>query len=211
MKKLLTTSLSLIMLTCLSLFFLTACNLTDTITDDTSESETETETETSTTFTLTSTAISDGEILEDFKCKEKVNGVEASIPLSWSNVPEGTASLAIIMHHYPANATSESVPNSYLLLWDIDPSVLSMEEGEADDGPWYIGANKDGRDISYTSPCSPSAGTHSYTITVYALSATPTSLPTSSSIDVDYTVLKNAIDTVDTLGTAVLTFDDVTL
>ncbi|MBT5954774.1 hypothetical protein HOG98_08640 [bacterium] len=131
--------------------------------------------------------------------------------MSWSNVPEGTGSLAVIMHHFPTGASTDSVPNSYLLLWDIDPSVLSMAEGEADDGLWFMGSDKDGQNISYTSPCSQSTGTHSYTITVYALSATPSSLPTESSVSVDYTTLKEAIDSVETLGTAVLTFDDVRL
>jgi phosphatidylethanolamine-binding protein (PEBP) family uncharacterized protein len=72
-----------------------------------------------------------------------------------------------------------------------------------------MGANKDGNAISYTSPCSPSAGSHEYTITVYALSETPTSLPTESSLTVDYDVMMAAIASVTTVGTAELTFNDV--
>ncbi len=160
-------------------------------------------------FTLSSSAVSDGELLDSFKCETKVNDVENSIPLSWSNVPESAGSLAVIMRHYP-NADNTSDVNSYLLLWDIDPSVTEIAYGEADDGSWYMGSNKDGTAISYTSPCSPSAGAHEYTITLYALSETPSSLPTESTIDVDYTVLKNAIETVTTIDTAILTFNDVT-
>ncbi|MCP4112893.1 MAG: hypothetical protein GY749_46440 [Desulfobacteraceae bacterium] len=159
-------------------------------------------------FTLSSIAISDGEISDSYKCETKVNGVEDSIPLSWSNVPDSTGSLAVIMHSYP-NSDDTSV-NSYLLLWDIDPSVTGIAHGEADDGSWFMGANKDGIAVSYTSPCSPGAGTHIYTITLYALSQTPPSLPDESTTDVDYSVLKAAIDTVTTLGTATLTFIDVT-
>ncbi len=160
-------------------------------------------------FTLSSIAISGGEILDSYKCETKVNGVEASIPLSWSNVPDSTGSLAVIMHSYPNPSDTSSV-NSYLLLWDIDPSVTGIAHGEADDGNWFMGANKDGVGVSYTSPCSPGAGTHEYTITVYALSQTPSSLPNESTTDVDYSALKTAIDTVTTLGTATLTFNDVT-
>ncbi|MDM8521947.1 agmatine deiminase family protein [Desulfococcaceae bacterium HSG8] len=160
-------------------------------------------------FTLSSIAISDGEISDAYKCETKVNGVEDSIPLSWSNVPDSTGSLAVIMHSYPHPDDTSSV-NSYLLLWDIDPSVTGMAHGEADDGSWFMGANKDGVAVSYTSPCSPGAGTHEYTITLYALSQTPESLPDESTADVDYSVLKAAIDTVTTLGTATLTFTDVT-
>ncbi len=160
------------------------------------------------TFSITSSAIINGELLDDYKCEEKIDGIEKSIPLSWGNVPEGTVSLAIMMYHYPNTNDTEN-PNSYLLLWDIDPSVTEIAYGAADDGSWYMGANKDGNAISYTSPCSPSAGTHEYTITIYALSETPASLPTESSLDVDYHVLMDAINTVETIGTASITFNDV--
>jgi phosphatidylethanolamine-binding protein (PEBP) family uncharacterized protein len=160
-------------------------------------------------FTLSSIAISNGEILDSYKCETKVDGKENSIPLSWSNVPDSTGSLGVIMHHYPNPSDTSSV-NSYLLLWDIDPSITEIPYGAADDGAWYIGANKDGNTVSYTSPCSPSAGTHEYTITLYALSETPVSLPSESTTDVDYSVLKAAIDSVTTIDTAAITFSDVT-
>ena len=99
-------------------------------------------------FTLSSDAISGGELLDSYKCEKKVNGIEDSIPLTWSNVPESAGSLAIIMYHYP-NPNDTSKANSYLLLWDIDPFVTSIAHGAADDGPWYMGANKDGVTISY--------------------------------------------------------------
>ncbi|MDM8528089.1 YbhB/YbcL family Raf kinase inhibitor-like protein [Anaerolineales bacterium HSG24] len=183
----------------------------------TSSSETATSTPTAidetatptTDFTLTSSAVSNGELLADYKCEEKVDGVEDSIPLSWSNVPSSTGSLAVIMHHYP-NPDDTSKISSYLLLWAIAPSVTEIPHGEADDGDWFMGANKDGAGVSYTSPCSPSEGSHEYTITLYALSETPSSLPTQSTIDVDYDVLKTAIGTVNVIDTATLTFNDVT-
>ncbi len=160
-------------------------------------------------FKLTSIAVSGGEIHKSYKCEEKVDGVEKSIPLSWSNVPSTAESLAIIMHHYP-NSDDTSQVNSYLLLWDIAPTVTGIGHGDADDGPWYMGANKDGATVSYSSPCSPSYGTHEYTITLYALSETPENLPDESDVNVTYSVLKDAIDTVTTIDTATLTFNDVT-
>jgi phosphatidylethanolamine-binding protein (PEBP) family uncharacterized protein len=159
-------------------------------------------------FTLTSVAIKNGELQDAYKCEEKVNGTEKSIPLSWSNPPADTKSFAIIMKHYP-HPDNLSEINSYLLLWNIDPSVTEIPYGMADKGPWFMGCNKDGNTISYTSPCSPSVGIHEYTITIYALSATPSSLPTESSIDVDYDVLTNAIATVTIIDEATLTFNDV--
>ncbi len=160
-------------------------------------------------FTLTSAAVSNGELLDEYKCEEKIDGTEDSIPLSWTNVPSSAESLAIIMHHFP-NADDTTEVNSYFLLWGIDPSITEIPHGDGDNENWYIGSDKDGMTASYTSPCSPSTGTHEYTITIYALSETPQSLPTSSSVDVTYSVLKSAIETVSTIDTATLTFDDVT-
>jgi len=160
------------------------------------------------TFTLSSIAIEDGELLEEYKCEEKVDGIENAIPLAWENVPEEANALAVIMHHYP-NASDPNEVNSYLLLWDIDPDILEIPYGMADDGDWFMGANKDGNAISYSSPCSPSTGSHEYTITLYALSETPPDLPGSSSIEVDYDTMVNAISAVTVIDNAILTFNDV--
>ncbi len=151
-------------------------------------------------FFIESEAIAEGQLLDDYRCEEKVNGIEASIPLEWHNIPEGTGSLAIIMEH-------SSNGNGYLLLWNIDPSISSIAHGAADDGPFYMGSNKDGDYISYTSPCSQSGpGTNSYVITIYALSETPPSLPSQSTLAVDLATLKSAIETVTVLGKASITF-----
>jgi len=163
---------------------------------------------TNSTFTLSSSAIENGDLLDAYKCEVKINEIENSIPLSWTHVPDEANSLAIVMHHYP-NSNDLTQVNSYLLLWDIDPGVAEMPYGTADDGPWFMGANKDGTAVSYTSPCSPSAGTHEYTITLYALSETPSVLPTSSSVSVDYDTMINAISSVTVIDQAILTFNDV--
>jgi hypothetical protein len=160
-------------------------------------------------FALSSSAVSDGRLLPGYRCEPKVNGVEASIPLAWSGVPSRTGSLAIVMYSYPFPGDPSRV-NSYLLLWGIAPSVTGIAHGAAGEGDWSMGANKDGAVKSYTSPCSKGSGTHEYTITIYALSETPPSLPTHSSLDVTYQVLTKAISTVDMLGTATLTFTDTT-
>jgi len=161
---------------------------------------------------LTSTAIADGELLSDFKCERKGDdGTESSVPLTWSGVPEGTNSLAITMHHFPnSNDTDLSKANQYLLLWGIDPAVTQIAHGAADDGAWFMGSDKDGTVTSYTSPCSQSTGTHEYTITIYALSETPASLPQESSLAVTLTVLVAAMESVTEIGRTTLTFNDVT-
>ena len=158
-------------------------------------------------MTLTSPAVVDGRLLAAFRCEPKVNGTEASIPLAWSGVPAGTASLAIAMHHHPDPALEDRV-NGYLEVWGIPPTVTALAHGAADDGPWLLGANKDGVAISYTSPCSKAAGTHTYIVELFALAETPASLPTQSSLDVTYPVMAAAVGRVPVLATATLTFTD---
>ena len=158
-------------------------------------------------MTLTSPAVADGRLLPAFRCEPKVNGTEASIPLAWSGVPAGTASLAIAMHHHPDPAREDRV-NGYLEVWGIPPTVTALAHGAADDGPWLLGANKDGVAISYTSPCSKAAGTHTYIVELFALAETPASLPTQSSLDVTYPVMAAAVGRVPVLATATLTFTD---
>lgn len=158
-------------------------------------------------FKLSSIAIENGVLLAAYKCEQKIDGIENSIPLSWQNVPVGTKSLAIVMYHYPKGVEKNEV-NSYLLLWDIDPKTTSIPYKMAGDGAWFMGANKDGNAVSYTSPCSHGKGKHEYTIALYALSETPPGLPKMSTIEVDYNVLMDAISTVDIIDRTTLKFLD---
>ncbi|WP_158977930.1 YbhB/YbcL family Raf kinase inhibitor-like protein [Cellulophaga sp. L1A9] len=158
-------------------------------------------------FKVYSQAVENGRLLEGYKCEEKINDIENSIPLSWSNVPEGTNSLAIIMYHYPKKDNKTEV-NSYLLLWGIDPSVTNIPYKMANNPNWYMGANKDGTAVSYTSPCSKGPGEHSYTIALFALKDVPKSLPKANAISVDYTTFMEAISEVTVLDRTSLTFVD---
>lgn len=158
-------------------------------------------------FQLFSPAVEKGVLLDAFKCEEKVDGVENSIPLSWENVPEGTKSLAIVMYHYPKKNDKTEI-NSYLLLWNITPDITAIPYKMAKSGPWYMGANKDGNAISYTSPCSQGKGKHEYTIALYALAETTSSLPTHHAVEVDYNVFMNAIGTTKIIDRTTLTFID---
>ncbi|EPR70296.1 hypothetical protein ADIWIN_3652 [Winogradskyella psychrotolerans RS-3] len=158
-------------------------------------------------FKLSSIAIENGVLLEAYKCEEKVNDVENSIPLSWQNVPDGTKSLAVVMYHYPKKDNKTEI-NSYLLLWGIDPKTTEVPYKMASKGHWFMGGNKDGTAISYTSPCSRGKGKHEYTIALYALSETPATLPKKHSLDVNYNVFMNALDTVNIIDRTTLTFID---
>lgn len=158
-------------------------------------------------FKLTSSAIENGLLLEAFKCEEKINGEENSIPLSWQNVPEGTKSLAVVMYHYPKKDDKTEI-NSYLLLWNINPEITDIPYKMAKNGSWYMGANKDGNAISYTSPCSQGKGKHEYIIALYALAEKPSALPKHNTLEVDYNVFMNAIGTTKIIDRTTLKFID---
>lgn len=158
-----------------------------------------------TNFKITSPAVEKGVLLPAYQCEEKINDIENSIPLSWSNVPKGTKSLAIIMYHYPKKDDKSEV-NSYLLLWNIDPMVTTIPYKMANNPNWFMGANKDKTAISYTTPCSKGPGKHQYTIALFALSEMPKTLPKSNSLEVDYHVFMKAISEVKIIDRTALTF-----
>jgi phosphatidylethanolamine-binding protein (PEBP) family uncharacterized protein len=160
-------------------------------------------------FTVTSPAVADARLSPEFMCEQKVDGIESSIPIAWSNVPTGTESLAASMIHYP-NPDDTAHPNSYLLVWGIPAITTAIAHGAADDGPWFLGANKDGNIVSYTSPCSPSAGSHEYTLTLYALADSTIGLPSESSVAVTWDEFSSALDAAAVIDTASITFDAVT-
>lgn len=155
-------------------------------------------------FKLSSKAVVKGLLLDKYKCEKKVGDVENSIPLSWSNVPEGTNSLAIVMYHYPKKDDKTEL-NSYLL-WDIDSSITEIPYKMANNPNWFMGSNKDGTAISYTSPCSHGPGEHEYTIALFALSETPKSLPKSNSLQVDYHTFMESMSEVTIIDRTTLDF-----
>ncbi|WP_299554431.1 YbhB/YbcL family Raf kinase inhibitor-like protein [uncultured Tateyamaria sp.] len=145
-------------------------------------------------FALTSPVIDPGGSLPaDLKCTRD-GGDGLSPPLAWSDTPEGTRSIAVSMHHYP-RGTLEGVdtPSHYWLLWNLPATTSTLERGN----PGSIGdegADKDMRGVGYTPPCSPPGPAHEYIITVYALDAKPTALPSVDDPTVDWQQMMLALD-----------------
>ena len=73
-----------------------------------------------------------------------------------------------------------------------------------------MGPNKDGASITYSSPCSPSAGSATYYMTIYALSETPSSLPQNDSLTVDYTVMLESFSEVTIIDQVVMEYVSIT-
>lgn len=100
------------------------------------------------TFILSSPAIVDGATLpSDLKCTRD-GGEGLSRPLQWTFLPEGTESLAVIMHHYPRSTVEGmDAPSQYWLLWNVPSETKELvrgnpasvgDEGSDKDGNWLV-------------------------------------------------------------------------
>lgn len=138
-------------------------------------------------FTVTSRALTDGAALPaDLRCTRS-GGDGVSPPLAWDNAPRDTQAYAIVMQHYP-NGTYPGVnaPSHYWLVWNIPGDATGVARGNPS-SLGVEGSDKDMRATGYTPPCSPAgAGTHEYTIWVYALDGLLADLPAQDDINVGW-------------------------
>lgn len=105
------------------------------------------------------------------------DGDNAWPTLEWSDIPEGTADLALICEDPDA-------PNKtfvHWLLWGVDPGLGSIGSGALPAATRH-GRNDFGDD-AYGGPCPPPGhGTHHYHFTLYAVSE-PLTLSEGASVD----------------------------
>ena len=143
-------------------------------------------------FVLSSSEVTEGGALpKEFTC----DGTSATLPLSWSGVPEKTKSFAVIMHHIPGPRDS----HWYWVLYNIPANVTYLEKNSI--GIGTLGNNSVNGKTEYAPPCSKGPGEKLYTYTIYALSAEP-QISTSDS-DVSRDVLLDTIKDI-TLASAAL-------
>lgn len=109
-------------------------------------------------FTLTSSAFEDGQTIpREFTC----DGIDVAPPLTWSDVPEGTRSFALIMEDPDAPHGTFT----HWLLYDIAATATELREQA--DGTAL--PNSFGR-AAYGGPCPPPGhGPHRYVFTLYAI------------------------------------------
>jgi hypothetical protein len=104
------------------------------------------------------------------------DGESLSPPFQWSDLPAGTQSLALTMHHIPRPGAEEHV---YIVTWNIPATTKSIAEGQKNAGLW--GVNTMNGRAQYAPPCSKGPGEKIYVVTLYALSGEP-KLPTSGKV-----------------------------
>lgn len=128
---------------------------------------------------LSSPDFSDGEVLDPrFTC----DGDDISPGLRWTDIPEGTAELALVCED-PDAPRGTFV---HWLVWGISPSEAEVAGGAV---PGTTQGTNGFGTVGYRGPCPPPGhGTHHYRFTLFALSE-PLSLGERSTID----HLQNAI------------------
>lgn len=110
---------------------------------------------------LISSAFAEGEMIpEKYTCDAE----NVSPPLSWSEIPEGTESLALIVDDPDAPAGTWV----HWVLYNIPTDQNGLSEGE--EGVGIEGKNNFGN-LGYGGPCPPKGPAHRYFFKIYALAA----------------------------------------
>ena len=151
---------------------------------------------------LTSPAFSDGEPIPDRHAFTGVpGGTNLSLPLAWSDVPEGTASFALsIIDPHP-------VARNWVhwMVINIPSGEASLPEGAS--GHAMPRSSKELQNsfgtMGYGGPKPPrGSGVHPYVVTVYALSAGSLDLPANTPLETFLTAVSDkTLDSASLTGT----------
>ena len=156
-------------------------------------------------FTLTSPDIangkkmSDAQIFNSFGC----SGQNISPALSWSNVPAGTKSFALLMHDPDAPTGSGWW---HWIAYNIPADATSLPSGAGDPKKHLMpGATVQGRTDfgtpGYGGPCPPPGTPHHYYFRLYALKVPKLDLPADATAAfVSFNVKANSLGKAELLG-----------
>jgi len=121
-------------------------------------------------FSLQSNTISSGGVIPNTHRSAGCVGQNRSPQLSWSHVPRGTKSLAIIMNDTFNQDGLNATTYPHWAVWNIPIATTSLPENQ---GAAAIGGAGAGlKQMQYRGACPPPGLAHTYTFTIYALSTT---------------------------------------
>lgn len=151
-------------------------------------------------FTLTSSAFAhNGHIPRRYTCQ----GDDVSVPLSWSGVPAGTKSLALIVDD--PDAPDPQAPRMtwvHWVLYNVPPSATGIQEavksGELPAGT-REGLN-DWKRTGYGGPCPP-VGRHRYFHKLYALDTVLSGLEQPNKATLEQAMRGHILAQVELIGT----------
>ncbi len=123
-------------------------------------------------FSLASSAFAEGGTLPyDYAC----DGGGASPDLSWNNKPSGTQEFALTMK----TITADGTPKWNWVMYSIPGTTTGLAKNTS--GVGVTGLGSDLSALVYNPPCSLGPGPRTYTLTLYALSESPT-LPAADQV-----------------------------
>ena len=131
-------------------------------------------------FTITSSSFKDGQMLAkknagSNKSNPNCVGENVSPPFSWTNVPAGTTSFALVM----TDPEGRGIGVDHWIAYGIPASVTSFAEGEVSKpSEKYVGGIGTQKQSIYLGPCTPPNTTpHHYTFILIATDLDPKALP----------------------------------
>jgi Raf kinase inhibitor-like YbhB/YbcL family protein len=142
-------------------------------------------------FALESSAFANAQAIPD---RHACEGDDLSPPLRWSNVPDGTQSLAL-------RVDDPDAPDgvfTHWIAWGLDPAAERLGEGEHAPGE---GRNDFGTS-GYRGPCPPPGhGRHRYVFRLYALDADVELAGGASKADLEQAIERHVLTMAELVGT----------
>ncbi len=121
------------------------------------------------TFTLTSPELADGDPFKDeHTCEGKGFGNDASPPLSWTGVPQGTMSFGLVFIDRTLIDDNQPQFGNHWVVWDIPASAMGLPADIPDGTMIADPAGAKQMPDSYLGPC-PSGNMDTYEFILYAL------------------------------------------
>jgi Raf kinase inhibitor-like YbhB/YbcL family protein len=121
-------------------------------------------------------------------------GEDVSPPLRWTNVPEGTRSLALVVD----DPDAPGGVFTHWIAWGLDPAAEGLGEGES--------APREGQNdfgtTGYRGPCPPSGhGRHRYVFRLYALDSDPELAAGAARTELEQAIEGHVLTTAELVGT----------
>jgi Raf kinase inhibitor-like YbhB/YbcL family protein len=121
-------------------------------------------------------------------------GEDVSPPLRWSNVPDGTRSLALVVD----DPDAPGGVFTHWVAWALDPTAEGLGEGE----PAPREGHNDFGTRGYRGPCPPPGrGRHRYVFRLYALDAEPELPAAATKAQLEQAIPGHVLTTAELVGT----------
>jgi Raf kinase inhibitor-like YbhB/YbcL family protein len=141
-------------------------------------------------FALESSAFENAQAIPS---RHSCEGEDVSPPLRWSNAPEGTRSLALILD----DPDAPGGVFTHWTVWGLDPAAEGLGEGESTPGE----GDNDFGTSGYRGPCPPPGhGRHRYVFRLYALDAEPELAAGAAKAELEQAIAGHVLTTAELVG-----------